>query len=100
MGAVNIATANDLPWFGTQSNTEPWSQDLTVASQVYRWDVVLAEMFALIEEGTLGGEAFELTLENGGLVIEYNDGFDLSSDIRAAADEAVAAIIAGDIATQ
>ena len=100
VGAVNIAAANELPWFGTQSNTEPWSEDFTVASQVYRWDVVLAEMFELIEDGTLGGQAFELTLENEGLVIEYNDAFDLSGDIRSAADEAVAGIIAGDIATQ
>lgn len=100
VGAVNIAAANELPWFGTQSNTEPWSEDFTVASQVYRWDVVLSEMFAMIEDGTLGGEALELTLENGGLVIEYNDGFELSDDIRSAADDAVAGIIAGDIATQ
>ncbi len=100
VGAVNIATANDLPWFGTQSNTEPWSSDLTVVSQVYHWDVVLADMFASIEDGTFGGEVFELTLENGGLVMEYNDGFDLDAGIRSAADDAVAGIIAGDIATQ
>ena len=100
VGAVNIAIANDLPWFGTQSNTEPWSEDLTVVSQVYHWDVVLGDMFESIEGGTLGGEVFELTLENGGLVMEYNDGFDLDADIRAAADEAVEGIIAGDIATQ
>jgi len=100
VGAVNIASANGLPWFGTQSNTEPWSQDYTVASQVYRWDVVLADMFEMIEAGTLGGEAFELTLANGGLIIEYNDAFDLDGDIRSAADDAVAGIIAGDIATQ
>jgi len=99
VGAANIATANDLPWFGTQSNTEPWSADLTVASQVYHWDVVLSQMFEMIEAGTLGGEAFELTLENGGLVMEFNDGFALDPEIRAAADEAVAGIIAGDIAT-
>ncbi len=100
VGAVNIASANELPWFGTQSNTEPWSEDFTVVSQVYHWDVVLAEMFALIEDGTLGGQAFELTLENEGLVLEYNDAFELDADVRAAADEAVAGIISGDIATQ
>ncbi len=100
VGAVNIATANDLPWFGTQSNTEPWSADLTVVSQVYHWDVVLADMFALIEDGTLGGEAMELTLENGGLVLEYNDAFELDDDLRSAADDAVAGIIAGEITTQ
>ena len=100
VGAVNVAIANDLPWFGTQSNTEPWSADLTVVSQVYRWDIVLSEMFTLIEEGTLGGEVFPISLENGGLEMEFNDGFDLDPEIRAAADDAIAAIIAGEIETQ
>lgn len=100
VGAANIATANDLPWFGTQSDTTPWAGDLNVMSQVYHWDVVIADMFALIEAGTLGGEAMELSLENGGLVMEFNDAYGLDGDIKAAADEAIAGIIAGDIATQ
>lgn len=100
VGAASIASANDLPWFGTQSNTEPWASDLTVVSQVYHWDVVLDDMIEMIEAGTLGGEAMQITLENGGLVLEYNDGFSLDADVRAAADEAVAGIIAGDIATK
>jgi basic membrane protein A len=35
--------------------------------QVYRWDVVLMDMIASIQGGTLGGEAYTLTLANGGL---------------------------------
>ena len=99
VGAASIATANDLPWFGTQSNTEPWS-DLTVASQEYHWDVLLAEMIEMIEAGTLGGEAMQITLENGGLVMNFNDGFDLDPAIKTAAEEAIAGIIAGEIATK
>ena len=71
-----------------------------MASQVYHWDVVLADMIEMIEGGTLGGEAMQITLENGGLTMEFNDGFDLDADIRAAADEAIAGIIAGEIATK
>ncbi len=100
VGAVNVATANDLPWFGTQSNTEEWSSDLTVASQVYRWDVVLSDMITQIEGGTLGGEAMAVTLENGGLVMEFNGCFDLDSSIKSDAEAAIADIIAGNIATK
>lgn len=100
VGAVNVATANDLPWFGTQSNTEAWSSDLTVASQVYRWDVVLADMIEQIEGGTLGGEAMSLTLENGGLVMEFNGCYELDSGIRSDAEAAIDEIIAGTISTK
>ncbi len=100
VGAVTVATANDLPWFGTQSNTEAWSSDLTVASQVYHWDIVLSDMIEQIEGGTLGGEAMSLTLENGGLVMEFNGCYDLDSDIRDGAESIIADIIAGDITTK
>ncbi len=100
VGAVNVATANDLPWFGTQSNTEAWSSDLTVASQVYHWDVVLADMIEKIEGGTLGGEAMALTLENGGLVMEFNGCYDLDSSVKSDAEAAIADIIAGEIVTK
>ena len=40
-----------------------------------------------------------LTLENGGLVVEYNDAFELDPEIRAAADAATAGIIDGSVST-
>lgn len=100
VGAVTVATANDLPWFGTQSNTEAWESDLTVASQVYHWDVVLSDMIEQIEGGTLGGEAMSLTLENGGLVMEFNGCYDLDSDVKDAAQGIIDDIIAGEITTK
>ena len=100
VGAVNVATANDIPWFGTQSNTEPWSTELTVASQVYHWDVVLGTMIEQIEDGVLGGEAMAITLENGGLVMEFNGCFDLDGDLKSSAEAAIEDIIAGEIATK
>ena len=97
VGAVNVADENGIPWFGTQSNQEAWSTDQVVASQVYHWEVILDDMFEMIEEGTLGGEAMSLTLENGGLLVEINGCFNLDSDIESGAQDIIKKIIAGDI---
>jgi basic membrane protein A and related proteins len=99
VGAVGVAASNDVLWFGTQANQTELAPDLVVASQVYHWEVVLEQMLEERANGTLGGEAFMLTLENGGLVVEFNDGFDLPDDVRAAADAAIAGIIDGSVDT-
>ncbi len=99
VGAVGVASETDVAWFGTQSNQTSLDPNLVVASQVYHWEVVIQEMLDLREAGTLGGEVFELNLENGGLEIEYNDGFELSDDVIASADAAIAGIIDGSIDT-
>jgi len=97
VGAVNVANENEIPWFGTQSNQEAWSTDQVVASQVYHWEVILDDMFEMIEEGTLGGEAMSLTLENGGLLVEINGCYGLDSDVLSGASDIIDQIIAGDI---
>ena len=99
VGAVGVASENGIAWFGTQANQTPLDGDLVVASQVYHWEVVLEEMLALRDGGTLGGEAFEINLQNGGLEIEFNDGFELPEGAREAADAAVEGIIDGSIDT-
>ena len=99
VGAIQVASNNDVPWFGTQSNQESLATDLVVASQVYHWEVVLDDMFELIEGGTLGGEVFELTLANDGLVIEFNGCFDLSEDVKNGALDTIDGIIEGTIDT-
>lgn len=99
VGAVGVASGEGVPWFGTQANQTELDPNIVVASQVYHWEVVLDDMLALRAGGTLGGEAFVLTLENGGLVIEYNEDFGLDPEIRAAADAAIAGIIDGSVST-
>ena len=99
VGAVGVASENDIPWFGTQANQAPLDEGLVVASQVYHWEVVLKEMFALIEDGTKGGQTFALTLENDGLVIEFNDGYELDGDTTKLAEDTIAGIIDGSIST-
>jgi len=97
VGAIGVAEENGAYWFGTQASQTALAPDIVVANQVYRWDVVLKDMIGLIAEGTYGGQAFALTLANGGLVIEYNPDFSLLADFQPYGDEAVQGIIAGSI---
>ena len=100
VGAVTVADDEGILWFGTQANQTSLAESIVVASQVYKWEVVLDEVIDLVQAGTLGGELYEINLENEGLVIEYNDAFDLPAEVRAAADAAIAEIIAGNVETR
>ena len=97
VGAIGVAEANGVLWFGTQSNQTELAPDIVVASQVYHWEVVLSEMIAIVQDGVMGGEAFAMTLANGGLVIEYNADYALPAEVQALADSTVAGIIDGSI---
>jgi len=97
VGAIGVAEEAGVTWFGTQANQSSLAPGIVVASQVYDWTVVLDEIINLINDGTLGGEAYVLTLENGGLLIEYNDGFDLPAEIKDMADAAIKGIKDGSI---
>jgi len=99
VGAVGVANENDMLWFGTQANQTSLAPSIVVASQVYHWEVLLRDMIAKILDGTLGGEIYAIDLANGGLVIEFNDGFDLPADVRAKADAAIDGIKSGSIST-
>jgi basic membrane protein A len=68
-----------------------------VANQVYRWEVVFKEMITLIEGQTYGGQSFLITLENGGLEIEFNSAYALPDDVEAAAQAAIDGIVDGSI---
>lgn len=98
VGAIGVAKENDVIWFGTQSSQTSLAPTVVVANQVYDWTVVLDEMISLIKSGTLGGQAFKITLANGGLVMEYNPDYDLPADVRQLADDTVQGIIDGSIA--
>jgi basic membrane protein A len=67
VGPIAVAKENGLSWFGTQSSQAELAAESGVMFQVYRWDVVLKDIIASIESGVLGGEAYTLTLANGGL---------------------------------
>lgn len=97
VGAIGVAEENSVSWFGTQSNQSSLAPSIVVANQVYDWTVVLDEIISNVKSGVMGGEAFALTLANGGLVMEYNPDFDLPAEVKSLADETVQSIIDGSI---
>ena len=97
VGAIGKAEEANVLWFGTQSNQSSLAPSIVVSSQVYHWEVMLNEMIALIQDGTLGGQSFKASLENGGEVIEFNPDYDLSADAKALADSTIQGIKDGSI---
>ena len=97
IGAIGVAEENGVLWYGTQSSQTSLAPDVVVANQVYDWTVVLDEMINNVKAGKMGGEAFALTLANGGLLMEYNPDFDLPADVKSLADETVQGLIDGSI---
>jgi len=90
VGAVGVAKTKGVLWFGTQSNQTSLAPDVVVASQVYHWEVILKDIVDNVKKGKLGGEIYRIDFANDGLVIEYNDAFDLPADVRKLGDDAVA----------
>lgn len=98
VGATGVAVDQGVPWFGTQSNQTPLGPDIVVASQEYHWEVILNQILDAVEAGD-GGGVFELTFENGGLEMVFNDGYALDDGVRASADEAIAGLTDGSVST-
>lgn len=72
VGPIAIAIENGARWFGTQASQAELAQGVGVGFQVYKWEVVLSDIIANIKVGDLGGQSYELTLANGGLVMEFD----------------------------
>ena len=89
VGAIGVAKNEGVLWFGTQANQTALAPEIVVASQVYHWEHMLEEMVGNVKDGKLGGELYKITFANDGLVIEYNDAFDLPDDVKKLGDDAV-----------
>ena len=89
VGAVGVAKTEGVLWFGTQSNQTSLAPEIVVASQVYHWEHMLEDMIDKVTDGTLGGELYVITFANDGLVIEYNEEFDLPDDVKDIAEDAI-----------
>ncbi|MDZ4765998.1 MAG: BMP family protein [Chloroflexota bacterium] len=96
VGAIDVVEAEGGLWFGTQSDQSLNWAETVVASQVYDWTGILSDMIAKVQAGELGGTAYNLTLENEGLTFAFGE-VEIPADVTAAAEAAVAEIIAGDI---
>lgn len=97
VGATNKAKDSHVLWFGTQSNQTSLAPEITVASQVYHWEVVLKDMIAKVQSGKLGGDTFTINLANGGEVIEYNPDYAIPSEAKALGEAAVQKIANGSL---
>lgn len=97
VGAIGAAEENGALWFGTQADQSSLAPSIVVANQVYHWEVILQEMISMIQGGTYGGKAFQITLANGGEVVEYNPDYSLPDDIETLAEDTVSGIIDGSI---
>ncbi|MBN1178789.1 MAG: BMP family protein [Anaerolineae bacterium] len=97
VGAIGVAEANGVYWLGTQSSQTSLAPSIVVANQVYDWTVVLDQIIELNRAGTYGGTAYRITLENEGLVIDFNPDLDLPADVQAAANDTIQGIIDGSI---
>jgi basic membrane protein A len=95
VGAIGVVKERGLFWLGTQADQTELAPENVVASQVYDWTVVLEEIIANVQAGKLGGEAYLISLANGGLVEAINAG--AGDEAKAAADAAIAGIIDGTI---
>lgn len=98
VGATGVATDQGIPWFGTQSNQVALGEDIVVASQEYHWEVILNQILDASAAGE-AGSVFELSLENGGLEMIFNDGYPLDAAVRTSADETIAGLTDGSITT-
>lgn len=99
VGAIGVANENGAAWFGTQSAQTSVAPNIVVANQVYKWEVVLQGLVDAVASGSASSEVYEINLENGGLVIEFNDGYDLSDDLKSAAEDAIEGLKSGSIST-
>ncbi|MGE5463122.1 MAG: BMP family protein [Syntrophothermus sp.] len=97
VGAIGKAKENNVLWFASDANQASLAPSIVVDSQVYHWEVVLKQMIALIQKGTLGGQSFAINLKNGGEVMEFNPDYKLPADAKALADKTIQGIIDGTI---
>jgi basic membrane lipoprotein Med (substrate-binding protein (PBP1-ABC) superfamily) len=96
-GAIPVTEQVGAAWFGTQANQTGLSKKAVVASQVYRWEVILDDIVAGIEAGKLGGKTYNLTYANKGLSTEFNPNYKLNADVRAKGDATIKGITDGSI---
>jgi basic membrane protein A len=97
VGAIGAARAKRVAWFGTQANQTELAPEIVVASQVYKWEVILSKIIADMDAGVKGGKKYEINLANNGIVIEFNDAYKLDAAVKEAGMKAIAGIKDGSI---
>jgi basic membrane protein A len=98
VGAIGVANEQGIPWLGTQADQSPLAPDIVVATQLYDWRETVLDMIQKHQAGELGGTAYVITLENGGLRMIYNE--ELAGEALSAAQEAEQGISSGSITVE
>jgi basic membrane protein A len=96
VGAIEAIQTEGGYWFGTQSDQSAQWPNTVVASQVFDWTGPIRDMISQRQSGVLGGVAYNLTLENGGLKFAFG-GVEISPEVLIAAGNATEGIVSGDI---
>jgi basic membrane lipoprotein Med (substrate-binding protein (PBP1-ABC) superfamily) len=97
VGAITVAKAQGIPWFGTQWVQTTLAPKQVVSSQVYDWTGTLNHIFTGLQAGKLGGSSYTLTLKNGGEKIAFNPQFELPKTVKTAGLQVIAKIAKGSI---
>ena len=97
VGAITVAKANNMAWFGTQWDQSSLAPKQVVSSQVYDWTGILTKMINGVQGGKLGGASFTISLANGGEKIQLNPGYTLPAKVKAAVSKVVSGIASGSI---
>ena len=97
VGAIGAARSKRAAWFGTQANQTELAPEIVVASQVYKWEVILRQILSDLDKGIMGGKKYAITLANNGLVIEFNEAYNLPAEAKKAGLNAIKGIKDGSI---
>lgn len=97
VGAIGAARSKRAAWFGTQANQTELAPEIVVASQVYKWEVILRQILSDMDNGVRGGKMYAITLKNGGLVLEFNDSYKLPKGVKQLALDTIEGIKSGTI---
>jgi basic membrane protein A len=97
VGAIGVASADHLAWFGTQWDQSTLAPKNVVSSQVYNWVPILTQMFTEIRSGKLGGATYVIGLGNGGEKIVFNPGYPLAASVKTEGEKLITAITDGSI---
>ncbi len=97
VGAIGAARSKGVAWFGTQADQTELAPEIVVACQVYKWEVILRQILADMDNGILGGKKYAITLANDGLMIEFNPKYKLPDTVTKIGKKAVMDIKSGKI---
>ncbi len=97
VGAIGIAKADKVAWFGTQWSQASLAPSEVVSSQIYNWAPVLEQIITGIRAGKLGGATYTISLGNNGEKIAFNPKYPLPANVKAAAKKVISEIVDGTL---